>query len=128
MSVNAQLLSDSDLEYLNSRGLNFEVKAFGNEIHLIIKDFELPSHYAPRHCNLLLRLPPGYPNTNPDMFWTSPEVRLVNGGVPIAAQVVENLGGVSWQRWSRHNNVWRPGVDDIQTKIRAVRTELEKGR
>jgi len=128
MSANGHLLSESDLEYLTSKGFRFEVTTLGSEIHLVINDFELPSQYVPRRCSLLLRLPPGYPNTNPDMFWTTPGVCLANGAMPIAAQVIENLGGKEWQRWSRHNNVWRPGVDDIQTKLRAVRTELEKGR
>jgi hypothetical protein len=128
MSANVQLLSESDLHYLDSKGFKYRVSAPSNEIHLVIGDFELPAHYVPRKCELLLKLPPGYPNTNPDMFWTTPGIRLANGGAPLAADVIELLEGKQWQRWSRHNNTWRPGVDDIQTKLRAVRTELDKGR
>jgi hypothetical protein len=128
MSANVQLLAESDLHYLDSKGFRYQVSAHGSEIHLVIKDFELPEHYSPRKCDLLLRLPAGYPNTNPDMFWTTLGIRLASGGPPVAAEVIETLDGTQWQRWSRHNNAWRPGVDDIQTKLRAVRTELDRGR
>lgn len=128
MGANVQLLSESDLHYLDVKGFKYEVSAQGNEIHLVIRQFELPGHYVPKQCDLLLRLPPGYPNTNPDMFWTTPGIHLADGRPPVAAEVIELLDGKQWQRWSRHNNAWRPGVDDIQTKLRAVRTELDKGR
>jgi hypothetical protein len=64
-----------------------------------------------------------------DMFWTSPEVKLVKGGIPdrtISNQ--ENRFEKKWQRWSRHyTNPWRPGVDGLRNFIQSIHTELRKG-
>lgn len=124
----SNILPEEDHEFLSNRGLIFELVESGGWINLIIKGYQLPAAYAPESCDLLLRLPPGYPNSNPDMFWTTPGVHLRNGGVPLAAQVVETHNGRNWQRWSRHNQAWRAGIDNVQTKLRAVKTELELGR
>lgn len=124
----SSILPEEDHEFLSARSLTFELVESGGWISLIIKNYQLPGAYVPGSCDLLLRLPPGYPNANPDMFWTTPGICLRNGGVPLAAQVVETYDGRNWQRWSRHNQAWRAGIDNIQTKLRAVKTELELGR
>jgi hypothetical protein len=126
-SGQTQLLPESDREYLDEKGYAYDVQQAG-DIFVTIRDFTLPEAYSPRSCTLLLKLPAGYPNANPDMFWTAPNVRLVGGGVPVAAEVVEVYMNQSWQRWSRHTNTWRAGIDNIQTKLRAVVSELVKGR
>jgi len=36
-----------------------------------------------------------------------------------------NFSGQKWQRWSRHSNEWRPGVDGIWTMLKRVETALE---
>ena len=128
MSTSIPLLPESDIEYLNLKEFKCEIRIHGADIHLIIEDFDLPPAYAPQICQLLLKLPSGYPNTNPDMFWTRPEIHLSTGALPVAANVQETFADGPWQRWSRHTSSWRPGVDSIQTKLRAVRTELDKGR
>jgi E2/UBC family protein E len=122
-----QLLPESDREFLDEKGYVYDVQQAG-DVFVTIRDFTLPETYSPRSCTLLLKLPAGYPNANPDMFWTAPNVRLVGGGVPVAAEVVEVYMNQSWQRWSRHTNTWRAGIDNIQTKLRAVVSELAKGR
>jgi hypothetical protein len=122
-----QLLPESDREFLDSKAYTYEVQRAG-DIYVLIRDFVLPEAYAPRTCTLMLKLPAGYPNANPDMFWTAPNIRLLGGAFPVATEVVETHMGQSWQRWSRHTNGWRAGVDNIQTKLRAVVSELAKGR
>ena|SRR3989442_3160897 len=122
------ILPEEDREFLGARNIAFELTSTTGWINVIIKGYRLPGAYVPETCDLLLRLPPGYPNANPDMFWTTPGVRLRNGAAPLAADVVETYDGHNWQRWSRHNQTWRAGTDSIQTKLRAVRTELELGR
>ncbi|MFZ0819851.1 MAG: E2/UBC family protein [Candidatus Acidiferrales bacterium] len=128
MNTSIHLLPESDIEYLNLKEFKCELRVHGSDIHLIIDEFELPAAYTPRNCRLLLKLPAGYPNTNPDMFWTRPDIRLTSGEFPVAANVQETFVDGNWQRWSRHTNTWRSGVDNIQSKLRAVRTELDKGR
>lgn len=127
-NAEAQRLPELDREFLDQKGYVYEVQQSGGDTYVLIRDFPLPQCYVPRSCTLLLRLPAGYPNANPDMFWTSPGVRLAAGGAPVAAEVPELYLGQSWQRWSRHTNSWRPGIDNLQTKLRAVISELGQCR
>lgn len=121
-------LIESDEEYLRVKGYNFEVAAQGAELHVIIHDFSLPDSYSERSVNLLVRLPAGYPNAHPDMFWTIPRVTLTNGQLPKGATVNEDHGGRTWQRWSRHwTTPWRPGIDGLDTFLVAIRSEISKG-
>jgi hypothetical protein len=126
-SGQTQLLPEADREFLDEKGYSYDVQQAG-DIFVAIRDFTLPEAYLPRSCTLLLKLPAAYPNANPDMFWTTPGIRLAGGGEPVATQAIEVYLNQSWQRWSRHTNSWRPGIDNIQTKLRAVVSELAKGR
>jgi hypothetical protein len=85
----------------------------------------VPAAYAPRLTDLLIRLPMGYPQANPDMFWTKPDVLLAQGGYPNRADYHDPTAD-GWQRWSRHGG-WRAGVDNLRTKLAAVKHELEAG-
>jgi hypothetical protein len=77
----------------------------------------------------LIILPPGYPDAAPDMFYTSPRLTLADTGrEPRAANVTHDFAGRAWQRWSRHSNSWRPGIDGLQTMIARVRRALEEAR
>jgi hypothetical protein len=121
-------LPEIDIEFLRDKGFDFEEYQVVGEVHLIIHNFQLPPAYRPGTCDLLLKLPAGFPNANPDMFWTSPTVQLLNGNCPMSANVMEVCNGRTWQRWSRHSASWRPGVDSLRSKLRSVQVELELGR
>jgi hypothetical protein len=123
-----ELLPELDREFLEEKEYVFEAIQRGGEIHLIISGFQLPASYAPSRCDLLIILPAGYPNSNPDMFWTYPTVKLANGAWPIQAQHHQVHGDRNWQRWSRHFQLaWRSGVDGLRPYLAAVRKELAKG-
>jgi len=122
-----QLLEEEEL-YLQGKGFEFTALDRGAELHLVIHKFPLPTAYVPQNVDLLIRLPAGYPNAKPDMFWTDPWVSLASGQAPQAANVKEIYGDRPWQRWSRHWNAkWRPGVDGIETFLGSIRNELQKG-
>ncbi|MGN6588237.1 MAG: E2/UBC family protein [Solirubrobacterales bacterium] len=122
------MLSDGDEIYLKERGFDYEVVPEGAMFSLIIRGFHLPAGYEPAVVDLLLRLPGGFPDAAPDMFWMNPLVAYVGGGAPPATETRLEFGGRTWQRWSRHLAVaWRPGVDNLQTYLRLIRTDLEKG-
>src|SRR5688572_341543 len=126
-----KLIPESDREFLDEKGFEYEIEQAAGFLHIIIRRFELPAAYLPRTCDLMIRLPGGYPNANPDMFWTRPDVRLADGGgIPLQAAHHQDLNGLSWQRWSRHfpDGRWRPGVDGLDTFIACVRRELAIGR
>lgn len=122
-----QLLEEEEL-YLKEKGFEFTATDRGSELHLVIHKYRLPPAYAPQNVDLLIRLPAGYPNAKPDMFWTDPWVHLANGQVPNRANVTETHGDRPWQRWSRHwAGRWRPGVDGLETYLGSIMNELQKG-
>ena len=94
---------------------------------LVIRDFELPVAYAPRHVRLLVKLPPLFPDAAPDMFWVSPDVRTVGGAMPRSTSR-EALLGEEWQRYSWHlaGGAWKPGVSTLRDYLRCVRGRFER--
>jgi len=128
-ATKSRLLPEADAEYLETKGYRFSEEAVGGWIHVIVHEFSLPAAYCPGTCDLLIRLPAGYPNANPDMFWTRPDVRLANGNWPSRGDYHESFAGASWQRWSRHfpPDTWRPGTDTLQSFLATIRRELAKG-
>jgi hypothetical protein len=122
------VLSAADEALLASRGYVYEVISEGQMFSLIIRGYRLPAGYEPAVVDLLLRLPGGFPDAAPDMWWISPTVAYANGTVPPATEVREAHHGVTWQRWSRHLALaWRPGIDNLQSYLRLIRTDLERG-
>lgn len=120
-------LPELDADFLAGKGFKFEVKEEGGFLNLVIQGYQMPSAYKPASVDLLVRLPAGYPNAKPDMFWTRPNVALASGAVPTTANVQETHLGLPWQRWSRHGNGWRPGIDGLRSFLATIRSELEKG-
>lgn len=122
------MLSEQDEKFLASLGHRHEVTADGQMIAVVIYGYELPEGYAPRQVDLLLRLAPGFPDAAPDMFWTEPIVLYTDGSEPPATSDRLQFSGRIWQRWSRHlAQSWRPGIDNLQTYLRLIRTDLENG-
>lgn len=123
-------LLKSDAQYLELKGYEYSANQESNgSILVVIHDFPLSEAYTPTSCDLLIKLPPAYPNANPDMFWTWPDVKLRSGAWPRSSEVHEVLNGRPWQRWSRHltASAWRPGRDCVRTFLAVVRRELLKG-
>ncbi len=123
--IAAALLPQLDLDFLDEKGWRYEIAPHRGEVRIYIREFLLPDAYSPRVTDLLIRLPLGYPQTNPDMFWTKPDVRLVSGAFPNRADYHDPTAD-NWQRWSRHGN-WRPGIDDLRSKLASVMRELGAG-
>lgn len=121
---------DDDREYLRQKQWNCTVQKIeisnGHEIHIVFHGFALSDRYFPKTVDLLVKMLPGYPETKMDMFWTRPDVTLVEGkNKPQAADVTETHQGLSWQRWSRHFDQWRPD-DRLENFMRVVINELCK--
>lgn|SRR5271165_2003099 len=119
------VLPQADLDFLNEKGWQYEVAPHPGEVRIYIRHFRLPEAYSPLVIDLLIRLPIGYPQSNPDMFWTTPDVRLVSGAYPTRADY-HDPSADNWQRWSRHGT-WRPGTDNLRSKMASVKKELEAG-
>jgi hypothetical protein len=121
-------LPPTDLEYLRSKDITFEEHQDGGRKGIILKNYALPTgRFDASAADVLILLPPGYPDVPPDMFHLIPWVKLVRkNAFPNAADRPVDFNGQRWQRWSRHNNDWRPGVDGIWTMLKRVQDALEK--
>jgi hypothetical protein len=121
------MLVEDDAAFLASTGWEHELALDGQFVCLVIRNYPLPRGYQPAHADLLLRLPQGFPDAAPDMFWFHPEVSYADGRVPPATGDRLSYGGRVWQRWSRHlASAWRPGIDNLQTYLRLIRTDLTR--
>jgi hypothetical protein len=108
----------------------------GTWIYVLIHDYVLPDGFEPASTTMLLRLPPGFPDAAPDMFWADPPIKVrATGAYPVAADQFElypvdgeeSMQVRRWQRFSRHlpNGAWRPGIDDLRSWLRTIRATLE---
>lgn len=97
-------------------------------MHVILPRFQLPQIYRPDVTDILVKLPPTFPDAAPDMFWVRPHVTLANGGLPQATSD-ESIGGEVWQRFSWHlrPGVWKPGVSTFADFVRCIRGRFAAG-
>ncbi len=121
------ILPSKDRRYLETRSISYREVEHGGHKGVVLTGFPLPeSKFQVPNADILIVLPPGYPDTPPDMFYSMPTLLLVTENrIPRATQARLNFGGQNWQRWSRHNNQWRPGADGLWTMIKRVEAALE---
>lgn len=116
------MLRPGDHAYLEEHS-TWEAVVEAGMVCVTFKDYPLPEGLAPTANELLIRLPAGFPDVGPDMFWFAEAVVRVDGAPIPATDVTENHLGRSWQRWSRHIGArWRPGIDDLRTYMAYVAT------
>ncbi len=117
------VLREQDQCFLDSLGYSYTVEAVDGFVNVVLADFPTPG-LDRSEADLLLRLPIGFPDAAPDMFWVSPAMTTKGAAIP-GTEVTENHVGRSWQRWSRHiGGDWRPGVDNLETYLAYVRRAL----
>lgn len=117
----------ADLEYLNQLGLRWETIIERGANYIVIYQWPLPAGYNVSHANVHVRLSDGYPDTQIDMAYFSPNLARQDGrGINNLTAV--QFDGQAWQQWSRHrtsNSQWRIGEDDLSTHMALVRDWLE---
>lgn len=120
-------LPSKDRRYLADRDVAFREVVEGNNKGIILESFLLPAgKYQAEKADILIILPPAYPDAAPDMFYAYPHLKLVDNSLePRCTQVRISFDRQSWQRWSRHNNHWRPGTDGLWTMIKRIEQALE---
>ena len=120
-------LPEGDQEFLEKLGCEWEtIKEGGN--WLLVHGYKIPSGYTIGETSIALRIEAGYPSTQIDMAYFSPELHRVDGK-PIGALAPHTLSGKQWQRWSRHRtgtNPWRPEFDEVSTHLLLVDHWLER--
>ncbi|MFP1155601.1 E2/UBC family protein [Mycobacterium sherrisii] len=126
MSTNT-VLREQDREFLDSTGLVHAITVDGGFANVVLDNFSTAAGLSPAAVDLLLRLPFGFPDAAPDMFWLAPNVTKDDGGQIPGTEVTETWVNRPWQRWSRHiAQQWRPGVDNLETYLAYVRRCLRQ--
>lgn len=94
---------------------------------LVLPDFQISHGYSRDSTDVLVKLPPGFPDAAPDMFWVNPHLTTCTGVAPRGTSV-ETLLGQPWQRFSWHleAGAWRPGISTLQDFVRCVRSRFER--
>jgi len=115
-----------DQQFLDDRGIDHRIQVENGMVCIVMPSWQLPPGLNVTQTDLLLRLPAGYPDIPPDMWWVSPDVRRADGTVIPATEVTEQALGRSWQRWSRHfqPGQWQSGVDGLESFIALIRSEF----
>jgi hypothetical protein len=94
---------------------------------MILDSFALPVEFRPRNIRLLVKIPPGFPDAAPDMFWVQPPVCLPGGVAPNGTSM-EVVLAEPWQRFSWHlqPGAWQPGISDMRDFMRCIRSRFER--
>ena len=120
-------LLEEDEKYLAEKGYSWELASDAGNTALIIKDYSVNSDTFDRaKTDLLIIIPAQYNNAKLDMFFVDPPLRNKDGNYPNAADHFEDHAGRKWQRFSRHLNVWLPGVDTLAGFMSLISKELQK--
>lgn len=119
-----------DRRFIESNGLDVECVEHANQKAVIIRNFEMPEgKFKIDRSDILILLPPAYPDVPPDMFYAEPWLHLKNSErYPNQADHFHSFADRSWQRWSRHSTEWRPGTDGLRSHVRRIRTALETAK
>lgn len=116
------MLRDQDTAVLDELRLPYVVEAQPGFVNVVINNYPTASGLQPTTTTLLVRLPLGFPDATPDMFWCDPPILAATGAVVPGTELRETHGGRSWQRWSRHiQGQWRPGIDNLGTYLAYIR-------
>jgi hypothetical protein len=123
------MLRPADAATLDDLALAYQLTTEAGFTLLQVTDYPVGNGLAPARTTLLLRLPPGFPDATPDMFWLDPPVTTTAGTAIAGTEAREIHAGRTWQRWSRHiQGQWRPGVDNLATYLTYVRRCLDQAR
>lgn len=121
-------LPAEDMEWLETRGEDYELVREGQVLRVVLYDYAVPPGYQVDRVTANVRIEAGYPDAQIDMVYFFPNLARTNGR-PIGAISADTFDGKSWQRWSRHRtpaNPWRPGIDSLATHFSLVQDWLER--
>lgn len=119
-------LPASDATFLADNGIAYGLVAEAGQPGVVLRAFPLPAgRFNRERVDILVLLPPGYPDACPDMFYAYPWICCPDGRSPLNADVEHVFAGRRWQRWSRHSQEWRPGIDGLRTMVARIRHALE---
>ena len=121
-------LPPTDSAFLADREIPHTVSVDGGMTCIVFPNWSVPSGFDRETADLLVRLPNGYPDVPPDMWWFCPPIKLANGSPAQATDASERHIGRDWQRWSRHFQAgqWRSGIDGLESYLALIRHEVAR--
>jgi E2/UBC family protein E len=128
-------LPGADEAALEQLALNWEALVDAGRRWIILYGFRLPEGFNQTVADLAVEIVAGYPPGALDMAYFSPALNMPSGRTIAQTNVVQQIDGKPWQRWSRHrtpDNAWRLGEDSLETHIDYVvaflAAEVARGR
>ena len=121
-------LLPEDLVFLEEYGLPWEAIVDGSH-WMPVHDFPAPDGYRRSAATAAVRIESGYPGAPLDMVYFTPALERADGKPIGATNVVQQIDGRPFQRWSRHRtpaNPWVAGEDNLSTHIQLVEDWLER--
>jgi hypothetical protein len=102
---------EAELILVHQKYGDLEVSSEGK--WFIVKEWPLPPGWSKPYSRVLVLIPPGYPPTPPDNFYTDNDLRLANGGLPTNTSANQVKEGQQWLQFSYHADpaTWRPHAD-----------------
>lgn len=87
----------------------------------------LPPGWNAAETDVAFVLPAGYPQAQPDCFWTSPTLRLETGG-PAQNTGQQAVPGIpqDWVWFSWHPATWNANTDTMETYLNVIRRRLSE--
>ena len=128
-------LPERDIAFLDSLGTKWEAGSEGGMGYVIIYNVGIDTDYytikgAGDKMNILLMLPPGYPNSQIDMASFYPHLQAADGhNIPNLHYTFYKVKGNEWQTWSRHRtggDYWNPETDGIASHLAYIDLFLQR--
>jgi len=122
-------LLEIDEDFLSRRFAHWETRTEADRRWLFIYGYPLPDGYSERAVTLALEVAVSYPGAQIDMFYLYPAAALTSGGALANTDARVDIGGASYQRWSRHRGAgseWQPDRDNVITHLALVESALAK--
>lgn len=115
-----------DSAYLDGLGITWQTVSTGGR-WLLLDNYPLPKGFSHPSCTIAIGVPEPYPSAQLDMFYCYPAL-LRTDGIPIPqTQVVQQIDGLAFQRWSRHHaEPWNPDMDCVRTHMALVDESLSR--
>ncbi len=119
------MLPAADQAFLNEKRYEWRETTENGMICVVISNYRLTPGLNHESAELLIRLPPSWPDGKPDMFWVIPNLRKAGANTDPQSTCQEAHLGRTWQRFSRHIASW-PRGHGLREWMAVVRLELEK--
>lgn len=121
-------LDSNDEQYMDVKGYHWETIIEGKKLWLLVSHFPIPPGYNVTEATLAVQFPSlDYLRQGLDMCYFTPALSRADNKPIAQVNVVEQIDGREFQRWSRHRTPqapWDPGNDSLVTHLLLIENWL----